>query len=694
PEVYLTSLFALAMGVRWAATTSYVYNDEVGGGYTGYGHRAWGYFDTARVYYGSLSHGNLLSVATWSFHAGSLTPLTPLLAAVSMLGLRSLPSLEAARFPVAVLSALTTVVVAVLATQVFQDYRCGVLSGLVFALDPIAVLSGRILYEDAGAVFFGCLALCLLIQSQRKPGGWLWAGSGICLALALSSKDMGLLFSGVVLLGTVRWGTLARWIFRHGPRANLTFLPWKGLGVVFGSMVAVLLLAFPWELPALIVRLDLLAAHTVLYGSHPKLTYFLGRLVPAVPPTVYSSVLVLVSVDPWVLALGLVGLVVSARALRSYYRAATPRIGPNVLLAYAVLTVGLFSVLRPVFSHYLLFLLVPAILFAAKGFWFAADRLGSWLSSRDPGGIAHASGADRKFWRRARRREWARTLVLVGAISLSILPLATNYEYPGLYYSPLVGGLPGAAHLVEIDGNEATGPASSYVQAHFSPGSTVLILGQVHLFAYQLPGYQVLGPNDVHNQYQQAPEAFLHLANVTAVVMEFVAYQTLPQDPMFNFLRAQDPVWEMTYQGLVLVSVYAVALLPAPTIALEETPPFPGWIAHDGTLGANGTLGVGANETYAWASTPDLVIAGGCQSLVAVTVAHVSSTTTAFRVEWAAANGTIVARGYFHLATGLQLRQVSAAVVGILPSIQLRFVIVGPPGSELQLSSVAVGCGP
>jgi 4-amino-4-deoxy-L-arabinose transferase-like glycosyltransferase len=690
-------LFAIGLAIRLGAATSYLYNDEAGGGYTGYGYLSWGYLDTTRVYAGFIGAGRFGSVYSWSFQFGSLTPLTPLLAAIGVQALSWVPSLTAARFTVTVMSSLTACVMFHFGSRAF-DKKVGIVAGLVFAIDPIAVLSGRVLYEDAAAVLFGLLSLSLLIESQRLSSRFLVVLSGASLALGFASKELAILFVGAIVLGNLKWSRLGALLRRRNgrPQNPVFYIPWRTILVLFVVAAVVYLGLFPWEAPVIWARLTLLASHTIASSGPPVSVYYMGGLTTNVNPIEYTWTLFLAQTSPWVLVFAIIGIASMVSMKRDTPLA--PRdlsLAQNLLVSLVISTFIVFAFLWPIFPHYLLFTLPPAILFSAFGFW----QVIAW-SKRQLGASGGRSNAPlslhfRPSFRRSRPRHAGRIIstgFTIAILAVAAVPIATSFEYPGLYYSPFVGGLTGATYLTQINVDESTGVTSAYIEQHYSAGSTVLVFGQVNLFKYLLPEFKVLGPNDIYPAYVSAPIAYLKFVNITVVVVEYVAHQIFPSDPMVLALNDQRPEWTSSYDGLTLASVYNVSVLPGIKIAMTLQNGIAGWNVFQGNLSSNGTFSIGPGYSYAFTESPFYSIPGGCQDIVGIRIVDLSPSATALRVEWANASLMVVTREYFALQPGTQIVETTDSVVATLSSVQFRFVLVGDAGDLVTIPLVEIGC--
>lgn len=696
-ELPVVLIFVLAFILRLVPATPYVYNDELGGGYTGYGYVAWGYLDTANVYAAYLSRFDLGGLFSWSLQYGSLTPLTPLLAATAMLLHPSPNPLDVARIPVSIMSALTCVALYYYGKWSF-DRRTGLLAAFGFAVSTVSVLSGRLLYEDAGSVLFGTVALAFAARPGTQSRLLAQVVPGVFIGLAVASKLLGLIFLAIIILANVRWrGLLHRGGGIHGWFRNLGVRPWSGVIVTAIASVLTIAVLFPWVLPALLPRTHL-ATDYVTSGPTGVVRLF------QVPLNLAGRV------DPVSLLLSILG---AAWFLRRLWNTGPRSAGDRLLFGWLVTGILMAIVISPFLYQYMLFLLPPLLLLTAIGFWRLLDLTLATLQGtssrpaartvtvRVPRGDDAQSDPDRPqdaAPARGRSSERGTTRAVLAGLSVLLviaslsLPMVTNLSYPGLYYSPLVGGIQPASKFLPVEGNEILPDVAGYVKAHFPAGSLIIAAGSVHLVKYFLPDYVVRGASEFYPNYLDSPLEYFQAMNVSAVVIQLIAVQAAPADPLLEALALKRPSWSVSYDGVTLAWIYDRAALGPLTAYQSFTPPYKSWTVSQGTLTVDGVLSPLAGYANATVRSPSFAAPSACTSVAAVFLGTVGAQTQSFQVGFEFVNGSAAGNGTFtpaELATGLLVVSLPQAICGQSMSARITLTVFGP-GASVQITSVVI----
>jgi 4-amino-4-deoxy-L-arabinose transferase-like glycosyltransferase len=226
-HVALGALFALALAVRWA------YNLTVARDYVPQ--------HDAAIYVALARH-----IVRWGCYCvdapGQPTtyrpPVFPLfLAGVNLLGGTS--SL-AMRLALSVVGALTCVVVALIARELFGA-RVGLLAGLIAATYPQLFLFDAWLYSESLAIFLFALSCYAVMRVVHQPVGWRWALVGVLLGVTCLARPNGVYAVGAVVV----WALIAIRARLIAPRQALL-----GTALLVGACAAVLA---PWTLRNAIV---------------------------------------------------------------------------------------------------------------------------------------------------------------------------------------------------------------------------------------------------------------------------------------------------------------------------------------------------------------------------------------------------------------------------------------------------------
>ncbi len=381
------------------------------------------------------------------------------------------------RLPSVLFLSLAIVLIAWLVGRTFDDYRIGLMAGLLLALDPFHAALSRVIHHDAlAATFMSCAVLTALLYWVRCGSRRWLVASGVCSGLAFLSKSSALFLTPFMLLLAL-WPLLVQSTHSQ-PLSRRSLL--RVLAEV-GMWLAIVLVTFCVCWPAIwVVPLD--AVRTIFsvgmkYASegHAKGNYFLGTISndPGVffypftwllrsSPLIWTGLLALVwmAIKRWTRVLwvrengaGASSVSVSNWMLRWLCRAGL--VTTRVRLDHA-------PVLWLLFIYVLLFTLF--ITFGEK----KQDR---YLLPVYP--IFTAMAAVGLF----RTAMWlARRVACRPAIARAIFPvllaiilifqgflIVVHHPYYFTYYNPLLGGIRGAQSMVTIGWGEGLDLAAAYL---------------------------------------------------------------------------------------------------------------------------------------------------------------------------------------------------------------------------------------
>jgi 4-amino-4-deoxy-L-arabinose transferase-like glycosyltransferase len=338
------------------------------------------------------------------------------------------PTPEAAlRFPNAVFGALTTLVLAWLATLLFSS-RVGLIAAGIWTTNILAISINRIGKEDTFLVFFMLLSYAAYFQAKRislrrDPAdrsllNRLYLLSGSAMGLMIASKYFphywGLLFL---------WEWLSQRFLSEKKLDNP--IPKSGLWRFYLGMGGAFLLANPVVvLPSTLAYMkNYTEQGTVthhgyllmdrLFYNDPSHSAFAGGL-----PVFFYGLLLFVKTNPLALGAMIAGLLVTLRRWREPHS--------FFLLFMTLFWVVPFSIIGAKWMRYTLSLTPYLCIFAAIGI----ENL-VWLGTR----LARGSDAEEPA-RRGRFIFAAAGLV----VCVCALDVVRTVGHPALYMSPLVGG--------------------------------------------------------------------------------------------------------------------------------------------------------------------------------------------------------------------------------------------------------------
>jgi 4-amino-4-deoxy-L-arabinose transferase-like glycosyltransferase len=234
-RLVLGGIFALALAVRW------FYNLTVARDYVP--------LHDAAVYVALAKH--LLSWHCYCVNVpGQPTTYRPpvfpvFLAGVNLLGLTS--SLQM-RLALSVVGALTSVVVALIARELFGP-RVGALAGIIAAMYPQLFIFDAWLYSESLAVFLFALSCLVIMRVVRQPLSWRWAAAGMLLGVTSLARPNGIYALGAVVVWAavairarmVAWRQTALGVAVLAAACGAVLLPWtaRNAAVTRGAFVPI-----------------------------------------------------------------------------------------------------------------------------------------------------------------------------------------------------------------------------------------------------------------------------------------------------------------------------------------------------------------------------------------------------------------------------------------------------------------------
>src|SRR5207245_10536570 len=106
--------------------------------------------------------------------------------------------------------------------------------------------------------------------------------------------------------------------------------------------------------------------------------------------------------------------------------------------------------------------------------------------------------------------------------------------------------------------------------------------------------------------------------------------QVVPRRPLIGARRQSSATLDVSYQGLCLARLYSTRTLGSLQSDWNAGPPYQGWMAYQGTFGSNGTLQVGAQQSYVFVASPPLYHNASCVNTASVLVPQLSGNIKAF----------------------------------------------------------------
>lgn len=440
------------------------------------------------------------------------------------------PAINAARRALALASAATTALLALLTWRLFGPGP-GLLAGLLLAAEPFLVAHGRLFHSDpllAQLMAASLLAGLVAIRESGRVGesrlshsptlplsvvAWTLL-SGALAGLAFSTKVPAVfLFGFVPLVGLVWARARAGWLDAARSRRLVVQLAVWGLaagGVYF------LLWPALWGDPFGTLWRLVQTARGV--GESPRRwgNFFLGRVYDEDVGPLFYLVATPLRLSP-ITSLGLVGLGVSLA--RGWLAGRRSAVRPLVvaLVAYVVLFDAMMTLSPKKLDRYVLPAFPTLIVLAAVGFWLVLRRL-----------------------TRPNVR-WA----TVGALGLAqVLLVASVQPYPLSFFNPLLGGIGTARQAMIVGWGEGTDQVAAYLDQQPDASEIVVVSLYNDLIQPKFAGTAV-----PPWEWQRAD----YLADYVNMDQ-----RNLVPGPLQRLVREEQPVFVARINGLEYARVYRI----------------------------------------------------------------------------------------------------------------------------------------
>jgi 4-amino-4-deoxy-L-arabinose transferase-like glycosyltransferase len=415
------------------------------------------------------------------------------------------------RVPIAIVTALCIALAYPLLRRLF-DRRLALLAVFLWITDPFLVAHSKVLHVDALLTSFTLLSILtalVALRLDRQPSD----------SDTLAEQGA----TGTFRLTTTRWGMLAASAFTAGlalltKSPSLILFPMIGLimltGVfayshfrmfTFSQILTIALLFLSWLAMTILVWVaiwpaawvdPLGSAWTVLYeiernGAEPHGwgNFFMGRPVLDPGPLFYPVALVL-RLTPWSMIglLGAGGFTLYHLSKRTFtrtnpaYELANTDNTPNrvtlqsllgspaltLLLIFALVFMGILSLLAKKFDRYILPVFPVVDIVAAMGLLWMADGLKRWWSNQPSSEQSTAQSSEASASSLRRPPGWLTagfwTLVVGGLL----INLAWYHPYELAYYNQMVGGGPVAQRSMYVGWGEGLEKAGEYIRQQYN----------------------------------------------------------------------------------------------------------------------------------------------------------------------------------------------------------------------------------
>ncbi|MGQ9787491.1 MAG: ArnT family glycosyltransferase, partial [Anaerolineae bacterium] len=381
------------------------------------------------------------------------------------------------RLPSVLFLSIAIVLIAWLVGKLFDDYRIGLVAGLLLALDPFHAALSRIIHHDAlAATFMSCAVLtALLYWVRRRSRGWLVV-SGMCGGLAFLSKSSALFLVPFILLLAL-WPLLVQSVHGQPLRGRHIVSALTNAGVWVFVAIATFFVCWPamWVLPLDAIRTIFSVGMKYASEGHAKGNYFMG-VISNDPGVFFYPFTWLLRSSPlsWIGLLALVWIAtkrwtgttwaeendldangVPARGHGQRWLCRAGLVTTRVRLDHAPILWLLFTyiVLFTVFmtfgekkqDRYLLPVYPILTTMAAVGL----VRLALWLAEK----VTRYPAIARVTF----------SLLLALILIFQGFLIVAHHPYYFTYYNPLLGGIRGAQHMVTIGWGEGIDLAADYL---------------------------------------------------------------------------------------------------------------------------------------------------------------------------------------------------------------------------------------
>jgi hypothetical protein len=642
-------VFIFAFALRINTSLTFVMNDEVGGGYRGYGYLAWGYFDTAQIFRGYLSNLDFVGLFNWSVKYDANYPLVPFLMASSMLLFNS-ASLEVARFPIEVLGALLAVVLYLLGRDLFSR-TAGLVAGLLAAVDPVLLTYSRVAYLDVPFEFLFALSMLMFYRGLTKRSRPMIAVSGIACGLAIVARILGWVFLPLAAVMLVYWKFSSREKWRSIVKTSAIFTI---------ALSSALMLAFPW------VGFEISTGKYFSWFASVSPRFFGGT--NQTPTSLFALTLGKLTI------VELITFIIGIAVVVSYFTEDERKSSRLILILWLLAAFLSLEFLKAELVHYLVFFIPPLLLISGYGVWMFKRIFGQILLE------SSASWVTPK--RLVLRKNILGVILLVLVVGTQAFIVVPYYPYFSMYSSQLISD-PLKAGLFQ--GEEAIPDAVDYLRHNVPTGDTIAVAGQVHLFAYYLPEYRIVGMGEFY-PYSHEPLAFLYLSGIRHLVVQIGFQQRFGNtDPALLMLQQFKEERSFEIRGCNEILVYD--LKDAYTCIFPDL--LGGeWKSYQGDAfdSADGfVLSIASNYTYVYAIKE--IDNSGPRSHVVFACDVSDFTAESFRVElWS--NVTHIANIYPARQKGIWTFDVSGFFQNINGKLKLILVATGRSPEFIKLRSL------
>jgi len=424
-----------------------------------------------------------------------------------------------ARFPIALVSALSILAVYYLARRLWGS-RVALLAGLLLALDPFYIAHSRLLHTDALTTDFMGLTILSLMVGLEMGLPLRWAALSGCLSgLALLSKPTAFFLLPFLCLGSVVE-------FIHCWRNDGTFKwdrvrPWLKFLALWGAVAGLtyfVLWPALWPDPVGTVLQALVRSGEKAASGHEQ--FFLGRATDDPGPLFYP-VVVLYRTTP-LLLLGL--------ALALWSRPWKEREQRRIWLwlgSYVILFVLFLSLSPKKVSRYVLPTFPVLAIFAGVGL--------------------------ECLWRQLSRRwavSWLPILAMVATVQGGCsLP---HYPYYTTYYNPLFGGSWLAPQVLLVGWGEGLDQAGHYLNTVQGVSQLEAASFYRREFAPYFDGEEVKWSDDQPKDYDLLP---WHRAEHAVLYISQLQRQ-MPDEATVRYFNSLQPEFVVRLKGINYVWIY------------------------------------------------------------------------------------------------------------------------------------------
>jgi 4-amino-4-deoxy-L-arabinose transferase-like glycosyltransferase len=403
----------------------------------------------------------------WSFVGGALNLPAAFLIGLSMKLLPFLDKIAAARFPIAVLGALTCIFLIFFVRREYS-FTVAIISGILLALDPVHIGLSRISGIDASLTFFMMLGLLLFYESERKNSIILASISGVFFALSFLTKVNALTI--IFILFAYLLTMLLIWkedeSIINSIRSKLRIL------LISASIAGLTMyLAWPamWSNPYHAIRSHLssnlrnaLQNQSIEYvASGGKLSDYYLELLPIRLPEI--------TLIPLIIGFGYVGHKIIRRKFSKF----------ELFLLYWVL---IFLFIMSFFPkhleiRYILPIWPPLLIFSALGLNCIIKYV---RKSAIKLGVKY-----RRFIKPA----LSVGIIIILTLSFPLLSFFPNYY---LYYNSIAGGPEGAKRFTVVGWGEGHREAALFIAEKAGEDDVIAVFGYPRLVRYYFPSGEIV----------------------------------------------------------------------------------------------------------------------------------------------------------------------------------------------------------